>query len=754
MSPAKTFTLTEFPNENLIKNIWTHPSIWSSQRDEVRNYCNLYDNSGIDINYIKYNDYGRFFVEDHKVRSSTIMWSPIRSALFQNTEYDIDIINCHSNLLLDILKTNEIYDIECLEYYCKNRDEIIDLFDITEDAIESYNVKKKEKKDKKDIVKALVTQLLYGGSIESWKKEYNITLEMPEFIINFQNEIKTNTSILLKDKRFKDIINYEYKRRRDKEYPNGVPKNKEFEVKDSKYLAIILQEYESLIIMKIFEIVKNNGFIITSYNYDGFQILKREGVEDLIELINNTELSLSHSNKNFINFENIKFIVKPFKDPIDVSKLICLETDEFNRDVFNLSSNYNYKKKYFEKYFAKILNPTLFVESKKNDYVVYKRSDFGVAYQHLWYVEYKFNMKLGEMVSEDKPFINKWLADEKIRLYSNVDYYPTANMCPKNTFNLWGEFPIKDIPLDENADTSRVHYHIKTLLGDDDKNYEWYMNWLAHIVKFPHKKTEVCVVLYDRQFGTGKSILAEKILEKIISLKKIMVTCKMDKAFGRFANLQGKLLCVLNEASGKDTFELAEVIKESITGSNIEMEKKGVDSIQIKDYMNYIVTTNNLNSVKLEDGDRRFMVFNTSSKLKGDYAHFNNLVMDLEDDVVMRKFYEELMTRDLSQFNPSRDRPANKIMEVMKEHNIDVILEFINYWKQEVDDDDGMFKTKMKGMDLYKEFCRYYEMCGNNMNSRPSLTKFGTRIKNYEELVEFKKLNYGNVYKLVGGVPS
>ena len=31
-----------------------------------------------------------------------------------------------------------------------------------------------------------------------------------------------------------------------------------------------------------------------------------------------------------------------------------------------------------------------------------------------------------------------------------------------------------------------------------------------------------------------------------------------------------------NEASGKDTFELNEVIKESITGKTIEMEKKGM----------------------------------------------------------------------------------------------------------------------------------------------------------------------------------
>jgi hypothetical protein len=264
---------------------------------------------------------------------------------------------------------------------------------------------------------------------------------------------------------------------------------------------------------------------------------------------------------------------------------------------------------------------------------------------------------------------------------------------------------------------------------------------LAHIVQFPHKKTEVAVILYDKAFGTGKSMIAEELLKKIIGIKKMIVTCKTDKVFGRFTNTQGKLLCVLNEASGKETFELNEVIKESITGKTIEMEKKGVDSMQISDYLNYIITTNNLNCIKLEEGDRRFMVFNTSSKMKGDVEYFNNLVLALDDDVVMRKFYEELINRDLSKFNPSKDRQNNKIMDIMKEHNVDIVSEFINYWKQEVDDStaDAMFKSKMKGMDLYKEFVRYYEMCGNNMNSKPSLTKFGTRIKSYDDKVTYVK---------------
>ena len=206
--PTNTFVLREFPDKTLIKNIWTHPHIWTTQRDEVKNYCDLYDCDGIDIKYIKY---GRYFVKNHKVRSSTIMWNRIRSALFKDTEYDLDIVNCHSNILLDICKTNDFYDTEFLNYYCQKREEVIDSFVIDEKLIEQYNKKNKTCYDKKDVVKNLITRILYGGSIDKWRKEFDIDSELPEFISKFENEIKINTNLIIIDKRFNDIVDYEKK---------------------------------------------------------------------------------------------------------------------------------------------------------------------------------------------------------------------------------------------------------------------------------------------------------------------------------------------------------------------------------------------------------------------------------------------------------------------------------------------------------------------------------------------------------------
>ena len=124
-------------------------------------------------------------------------------------------------------------------------------------------------------------------------------------------------------------------------------------------------------------------------------------------------------------------------------------------------------------------------------------------------------------------------------------------------------------------------------------------------------------------------------------------------------------------------------------------------------------------------------------------------IVNIED--LRREGEIGFFTNISANFNASRDRQNNKIMDIMKEHNVDVILEFINYWKEEADDTnvDAMIKSRMKGMDLYREFVRFYEMCGNNMNSKPSLTKFGTRIKSYEEKVAFIRRNTGLYYSII-----
>lgn len=754
----KTFTLKEFPNPLVINNIFTHPDIYEAQVEALECYSYKYNEKteSISIEYVKSTEFGRYFVKDTDVLSSTIMWNKIRATLFADGDYDIDIVNCHNEILLTLLKGAINYTINHLENYCANRAEIIDAIEIDEKAINDYNNYNKDNKTKKDIVKSLFTIILYGGTIDTWKETFSLNckdFKLTAFVKDYIDEIQMNTNIICTDKRFKDIVDsvksLKIKEAKDKYKKKFKIDN--FKLNNSAVLSVILQEYETLIIEEAMEFVEGLDLTITSYNYDGFQIKKCEGINALIDCINEdiNQIPISHNNeiKPFI-FENIKFIVKPFREGLNIDKLLNLESNNYDVKIMNCTKNFKLQKTYFERFHCKIENPYSFIRDDENGIMFIKPQNMTGLYG---------NIKTRGLCVESgrdqamklTGFFESWNNDVNVKTYYNFNYYPNDKLCPANCKNLWKPFPILKVPLDTSANTSKIYSFINTLLGECA---EYVLNWFAHVVQYPAQKTGVCILLYGEQ-GCGKSTIGEYLLRKIIGLDKMIITSKADKMFGKFVNSQGKLLAVLNECSGKDTFNICDILKDAITMTTTEQEKKGIDAVAVTDYTNFIFTTNNINSVKIEEGDRRFMPIEINPELKNNVSYFKELYADLDNDVIMRKFYEELMNRDLSNFAASKDRIITELMKDMKSMNKNCIKQFIDYWKDKVissSSEDGNFMEKrMKALPLYECFNHFWKIEGRKAENKPTLTKFGTEIKQFKEFVVFNKTNECNVYEII-----
>jgi len=747
----KSFTLKEFPNPLYINTIATHPDIYELQVEALEAYCEKYDvtDGSISTEYVKSTEYGRFFVKNPKVLSSTIMWNKIRATLFSEGDYDIDIVNCHNELLLTLLKNNTNYDIANLEHYCSNRAEVIDAIEIDTRAINHYNNYNKDNKTKKDVVKSLFTIILYGGTVDTWKTEFSFNskdYKLTSFVKDYFDEIQMNTNIIINDKRFKDII-ASVKSLKINEAKEKFKKKfsiEKFKMNNGALLSVILQEYETLIIEEAMNVMEQNSVTITSYNYDGFQIRKVDAIDELINTLNNyiAKTAISHNNEiKPLLFTNIKFIVKPFRDILIMPKIVPLITsNNYSIDIMTSTKTYKVQKEYFERFHAKIENPFLYVRDDENGVLFIKPSNMSNLYSNVVTTPHK-----GLIVPA---WFYNWEKDKTMKTYYTYNYYPDPSLCPVNCKNLWKPFPILKTALNPDADTSKIYAFIKTLLGDCA---EYVLNWLAHVVQKPSRKTEVCILLYGSQ-GCGKSTIGEYILRKIIGLDKMHITSKTEKIFGRFVDTQGKLLAVLNEASGKDTFNICDVLKDAITCSTTEQEKKGIDAVTITDYTNYIFTTNNINSVKIPEDDRRFMPIEINEELKGNVAYFKELYADLDNEEIMRKFYDELMKRPLENFNPSRDRPVTELMKDMMNMNRNCIKQFITYWKEKVmtnmSDDGNFMEKKMKGSALYACFNHFWNVEGRKAENKPNFTKFGTEMKQFKKDVIYKS-NDGSTYEII-----
>ena len=723
----RTFTLTEYPDMKYI-NFITHPDIYPDQKNRLLNYIQIAkDKKCVEVEYTK-EQYGRYFVHSNFI-SSINMWNKIRSTLFGESDLDIDIVNCHPEIFAGLLTAKGL-ETECIKLYCKNRDEIINGIYVSEQSISEYNSFNKDNKTKKDIVKSLFTIIIYGGNIRTWSEQFNLKesdYKLTSFVKRFIAELNENIHNFVKMSEFKSLYNYAKEKQLVSAKTKYAKKFRDnlFNVNHFKILSLILQEYESKVIMSAIEYIKKQNLIVTSYNYDGFQISKTNDSETVINNLNEYIAKLYPT-------MNLIFINKPFKPGLNPEEFAILNSDRYERDIINKTTIYTVQKEYFEKFHFKIINPYCFIREDDTGITFIKPTSLTGIFADIYTdpVNPKDNCKT---------FIPYWVKDTTMRYYDSVNYYPVDSNCPSYVYNLWRPFPILKV-LPNKADTSFIYKFINNIIGEPGvANYV--LNWFAHVLQFPSRKTEVCLIFFGKQ-GCGKSSVAEHLLKLIIGDDKMIITSKVDKVFGRFTNTQGKLLAVLNETSGKETFNISEILKDAITCQQTEQEKKGIDSISIIDYTNYIFTTNNINSVKIPKDDRRYMPIEFNNTYLNDGEFFDELYSQLQNPIIMRAFYDDLMKRDISKFRLSVDRVETTLMQDMKFMNADPIEQFIDYW-------GGNLKThmevKMQSSDLYQKFRHFWEVEeGKKITDVPSQTKFSIRLKQFTARV--KCFKQGSIY--------
>ena len=603
------FTLTEYPNTMFLNKIHRHKDIYELQQPEYRYYCDLVKDGKIEVQYVKTKQYGRYFIKNPKMRSGCVMWRKVRATLFAETDYDIDIVACHQALLYNCVKDEGTFKF--LKMYVKDKDLIFKSCSIKQKCIDDFN-SRKNKKDcltKKDFLKNLVTRFLYGGIEKNWADDFGLDIEDYKLSKEF-NELKKDMdnacSILLNPQNEKygdmvvnirkQIIETEEEKFNEAEVER-CEKDKRlkprkfdianFKVRPRKVVSILLQELECRAVMKAFKFLKEKNIIPTIYCYDGFQVKKDNFNVRYIDEIN-------HLMKT--NNYGVKFEIKEFVEPFSNEELNAIPEppNYFSQKEFVTLISYQQKKLYFETHHKMIWSMDGFVYFD-HDGNIKRIKNLRTAYGWI-YVD----------------FIDKY-ANEDMTIPRWIDWgiYPNDKLCPPQVYNTWTGFEVEKKEYDciePNGDISNILYHFMVVANFDEKLYEYLLNYYAHIIQRPEVKTNVCLLIQGRQ-GTGKTTIAELLMKNLLGKKYVFDTPDIEKICGRFNGIvQGKILGVLNEATGKDTFGIIDKIKDSITREDVVMEFKGIDPVVIKDYCNYIYTTNNINPVKIDEDDRRFQI--------------------------------------------------------------------------------------------------------------------------------------------------
>lgn len=308
---------------------------------------------------------------------------------------------------------------------------------------------------------------------------------------------------------------------------------------------------------------------------------------------------------------------------------------------------YKLRKKYFEKFHFKCLNPPCYIRKTENEYLMLSHEKMSKLFMNL------------------NGFIETWFQDVSIREVKGYDFYPPPMADNPNYLNLYTGMKYENIPVVLTADEIKTNSHIFIkhlwyLSGKNNAVLEYLLNYLAHMLQFPGELPRTSIILKSEQ-GSGKSVFFEHFGNCILGEKYLLSTSKMDDILGRFPQISQKFLVIMDETNAKESFLANENIKSFITSPTLTYERKGIDGIQIKNCCRQFFFANGDYPVKIEQTDRRFVVAECSTDIKNNTQYFKALIKAFKTPAMVKSFALFLKHRDISRFDSTNDRPITEI---------------------------------------------------------------------------------------------
>lgn len=597
----------------------------------------------------------------------------IRHTLAHGKYIDIDIANCHPEILKQICDHNKI-KTRYLKQYVENREALL------EQTQNYYDCSR-------DDAKRLFIILAYYGAIDTWKRTDK---EPFDFILDYQNELKIIGSKIIEAN--PSLIKTVSKLQKKNETGSAV--------------SIFLQEKERLILECIYNYLVSKQIIVDNdcvLCFDGIMIQKNKYYPNLLE-----ELSK-------VIEDTLGFKLKLTEKELNEHYLDQLN-DEVDKDSFD------YKKTEFEKNHCKIINKSVYIKQTEDDNIFLSKKDLKNAYEHITCtIPDDDNSKL---------FINLWTTgNDKIRCYDNFGIYPPPLVCPDNIYNLWMPFEAEKIvnytPNKEALDM--ILNHIKILCNNEVEVADYFIKWIGQMIQYPAVKT-ICPTLISEE-GAGKGTL-NKLIQKMLGQKKCLESTNPSRdVWGNYNYcMTNSFFVTLNELSKKDTQDAEGKIKALITDGNLWVNPKGVNQFEINSYHRFFITTNKLEPISTSSGDRRNLIIRSSDELcaktEKNIAYFNKLRQYLDDDNVIATCYNYFKSiPNLDKFNEI-PIPKTEYQENLKQLSLSPPEQFI---RELVIHETGE-TVEIKSKDIYNKFCNWCSE--NNVEYDITPLKLSVRLSN------------------------
>ena len=333
-------------------------------------------------------------------------------------------------------------------------------------------------------------------------------------------------------------------------------------------------------------------------------------------------------------------------------------------------------------------------------------------------------VKRGKARPKSMTFVQRWLEDEARRTYRGVEFFPNPDGEPgiPGYLNLWRGFSVE--PSTKGSCAVFID-HLKTnVCNEDPELFRWLFGWMAQMVQEPRRKPGTAVVLRGGM-GFGKSIVGETLGSLF---KPHFVQAESERyVTGQFNFHQAQCLLLLADEAVWAGDKAAEGrIKGLITSSSNMVERKGVDAVEVKNFMRLMMTSNNDWVVPAGKDERRFAIFDVNPRCAQQHDYFREILDELGAGGRARLLHE-LLHFDVSNIN-LRTIPQTAALFEQKVHTFDPVE---SWWFERLQAGEP---TRKHG--LWPEFCQTEWMIDDylaaaervGVGRRATATQFGMKF--------------------------
>ena len=179
--------------------------------------------------------------------------------------------------------------------------------------------------------------------------------------------------------------------------------------------------------------------------------------------------------------------------------------------------------------------------------------------------------------------------------------------------------------------------HLGYILDNDETAIEHVLNFLAHLLQRPQERIGHALLITSEAKGIGKSTLGT-VVRRLVGEQNSRVAQTKDLKSSFDGWLMGKLVVQVDEVYEAGNWDLANKLKPLITEPTVSANIKYGPQLEIDNYARLFMFSNHSAPLNIEDGDRRYFVFNSKAQPRED-AYYDRLYGYIETPEAMNAIY-------------------------------------------------------------------------------------------------------------------